>query len=69
MDKYLTPIEKQVLTMFFGIDQAYDKKIPVARIAEWFGKSEIWVKKKKAEALKKMQTDEVKEIITNFIEN
>lgn len=69
MDKYLTAIEKQILCMYFGIDQAFDKKVSVSRIAEWFGKSEIWVKKKKNDALKKMQKDEVKEIITNFIEN
>jgi len=69
MDKFLTPIEKQVLTMYFGIDQAYDKKVSVSRMAEWFGKSEIWVKKKKADALNKMKNEEVKEIIRNFIEN
>lgn len=69
MDRHLTATEKQILCMYFGIDQAFDKKVSVSRIAEWFSKSEIWVKKKKNDALNKMQKNEVKEIITNFIEN
>ena len=69
MDHTLMPIEKQVLCMYYGIDEPFDKKVPVARIAEKHFRSEIWVKKIKANALKKMQQPEIKELITNFMEN
>lgn len=68
MDKELTTHEKQILCMYFGIDEAYDKKVSVSKIADFFKKSEIWVKKKKADALKKMQEPHIKEIIKNFLQ-
>jgi DNA-directed RNA polymerase sigma subunit (sigma70/sigma32) len=68
MNKYLTPMEKGIICKYYGIDEPYDKKVSVAKIAEWANKSEIWVKKKKAEALKKLQNQEVKEIIENFMQ-
>ena len=68
MNKYLTPMEKGIVCKYYGIDEPYDKKVSVAKIAEWANKSEIWVKKKKAEALKKLQNKEVKEIIENFMQ-
>tara|TARA_R110001606_G_scaffold68951_2_gene157562 strand:- start:6023 stop:6754 length:732 start_codon:yes stop_codon:yes gene_type:complete len=68
MNKYLTPTEKDILCRYFGIDEPYDKKVSVARIAASINKSEIWVKKKKAQALKKLQTEEVKEIIKNYLQ-
>jgi len=69
MDYALLPIEKHVLCMYYGIDEPFDKKVSVARIAEKYFKSDIWVKKIKASALKKMKQPEVKELITNFMEN
>jgi len=69
MSKELTLHEKQVLCMYFGVDEAYDLKKPVSKIAEFFNKSEIWVKKTKAKALKKMQQEHVKEIIEKYLEN
>ena len=47
----------------------YDNKAPVSKIAQWFNKSEIWVKKQKANALKKMQQEHVKEIIEKYMQN
>lgn len=68
MSKTLTQIEKQVLCMYFGIDEAYDKKVPVSKIADFFNKSEIWVKKKKADALNKMKQPHVKEVIEKYLQ-
>ena len=45
------------------------KKAAVAKIAERFHRSEIWVKKIKANALKKMTQPHVKEIIEKYLEN
>jgi DNA-directed RNA polymerase sigma subunit (sigma70/sigma32) len=69
MDNELKNQEKQVLCAFFGIDEPYDKKAAVAKIAERFHRSEIWVKKIKANALKKMTQPHVKEIIEKYLEN
>ena len=63
MDKNLTSIERQVVSMCYGIDQAHDTKKSFKSIAEWFGKSEAWAKKIKVEALKKLRQPENKEIL------
>ena len=69
MDKHLEPIEKQVLKAFYGIDEPYDNKASVATIADRFFRSDIWVKKVKANALKKMKQPHVKEIIEKYLQN
>lgn len=69
MDEQLTNTEKIVLCKYFGIDEPYDNKCSVSKIAQWFNKSEIWVKKQKANALKKMKQEHVKEIIEKYMQN
>lgn len=69
MNEELTNSEKIVLCKYFGIDEPYDNKASVAKIAQWFNKSEIWVKKQKSNALKKMQQPHVKEIIEKYLQN
>ena len=69
MDNELTLVEKQILCMYFGIDEPYDNKRAVSKIAEFYNRSEIWVKKTKAKALKKMQQEHVKEIIEKYLQN
>ena len=68
MTKELSSQEKQVLCAFFGIDEPYDSKASVATIAQRFHRSEIWVKKIKATALKKMSEPRVKEIIEKYLQ-
>ena len=68
MDEYLTRIEKQVIKMFYGIDEAYDKPASVRRIAEYCYKTEGNTKKIKQRGLEKLKNKDVKEIIENFIE-
>jgi DNA-directed RNA polymerase specialized sigma subunit len=69
MNDVLSSVEKQVLCMFFGIDEPYDIKKSVKDIANWFGKSEIWVKKIKAKALNVMKLEENKKILENKVLN
>jgi len=69
MEQELNVSEKIVLCKYFGIDEPYDNKASVSKIAQWFGKSEIWVKKQKANALKKMQQEHVKELIEKYMQN
>lgn len=68
MNKLLSKFEKEVLKQSFGIDEPYDKPKSISNIAEWFRKSEIWIKKTKAKALEKLKNEEVEEIINNFLE-
>ena len=68
MDIFLTPFEKDVLCMFYGIDEPFDRKVGLARIAEKYKKSIVWIKKTKAKALQKLKQTEVKEIIEKFLE-
>ena len=68
MDENLSYFEKNVLKAYFGIDEPFDNKKPVREIAKNSGKSEIWIKKTKGKALAKLQKDNIKEIIKNFIE-
>jgi len=67
-DKMLTSFEKEVLKKSFGIDEAYDKPQSINRIAEWFNKSAIWIKKTKARALDKLKEQEITEVIERFLE-
>lgn len=68
MSEILSPFEADVLRKYYGIDEPYDKKVPVSEIANWFHKSIIWIKKTKAKALSKMQSEKIKEILTKFLE-
>jgi len=54
--------------MFYGIDEPFDRKVSLARIAEKYNKSIVWIKKTKAKALQKLKQIEVKEIIEKFLE-
>ena len=63
MGNNLTSVERQVVSMCFGIDQAYDTKKSFKAVAEWFGKSEAWVRKIKVDALKKLREPQNKEIL------
>jgi DNA-directed RNA polymerase sigma subunit (sigma70/sigma32) len=69
MNEHLSLVEKQVLCAFFGIDEPYDNKASVNAIAARFHRSAIWVKKIKANALKKMQQPHIKEIIEKYLQN
>ena len=69
MDHMLNALEKTVIKMSYGIDEAYDKAQPIKRIAEYCSKSEIWIKKTKANALKKLKEKNNLEIIEKKIEN
>jgi RNA polymerase sigma factor (sigma-70 family) len=69
MDRVLTSVEKQVVCMFFGIDQANDVKKPLKEIARWFGKSEIWAKKIKANALTVLKLPENSKVIEKKVLN
>ena len=63
MGNNLTSVERQVVSMCFGIDQAHDTKKSFKSVAEWFGKSEAWVRKIKVDALKKLREPQNKEIL------
>ena len=69
MESFLPSLEKMVIKMFYGIDEAYDKPMSHKRIAEYFGKSENNIKKIKQRGLDKLKIEEVKNIINKFIEN
>ena len=68
MDTFLTEFEKTVIKQSYGIDEPYDKKKSIKNIAEYYSKSNRWILKTKAKAIKKLQHDEVKEIIEQKIE-
>lgn len=69
MSQLLTKFEKDVLKKSYGIDEPEDRPVSINKIAEWFNKSEIWIKKTKAKALEKLRNEDVEKTITNFIEN
>ena len=60
MQNNLSSVERQIVSMFYGIDEAYDVKKSIKFIANWFGKSEAWVKLIKGEAMKKLKSDDSK---------
>ena len=66
---FLTSFEETVVKQSYGIDEPYDKPRSIKRIAEYCGKSEIWIKKTKAKALNKLRQKEITEIIEKNIEN
>ena len=68
MDVYLTSLEKMVIKMFYGMDEAYDKPISQKRIGEYCSKSISNVQNIKHRSLKKLQREDIKELIMNFIE-
>ena len=68
MDTFLTEFEKTIIKQSYGIDEPYDKKRSIKRIAEYYNKSEIWIKKTKAKGIKKLKHKEVKEIIEKKID-
>ena len=63
MEKFLKSFEKTIIMQSYGIDEAYDKAKPVKAMAEYHKVSETWVKKTKANALKKLRNEDVKKII------
>lgn len=68
MDDILSPFEADILRMSYGVDEPNDIKVPIYKIAEWFHKSIIWIKKSKAKALKKLNNEDVRKKIDNFLE-
>ena len=68
MDTYLSKIEKVVIKMFYGIDEAYDKAASQTRISEYCYKSISNIQNIKYRGLEKLKNKDVKEIIENFIE-
>ena len=66
---FLTSFEETVVKQSYGIDEPHDKPKSIKRIAEYCGKSEIWIKKTKAKALDKLRQKEIIEIIEKNIEN
>ncbi len=67
-NKFLTTFEREVIKRSFGIDEPYDKPQSIKKIAEWFNKSPVWIKKTKARALLKLKDEEITQIINNFLE-
>ena len=68
MHNYLNSVERQVVSMFYGIDEANDIKKSVKCIAKWFGKSEAWVKKAKGDAMKKLKEATSKEVLAKELD-
>ena len=69
METFLSSLEKTIIKMFYGIDEPYDKPRSQRRISEYCSKSEGNVRKIKQRGLDKLKQEEIKEIITKFIEN
>ena len=69
MDTFVSPLEKLIIKMFYGIDEPYDKSKTFKRISEYYNKSEGNVRKIKQRGLDKLKQEPIKEIITNYIEN
>ena len=69
MDHMLSSIEKTVLKKFYGIDEAYDKPVSQARIAEYCSKSLSNIQNIKHRALKKLKEKNNLEIIEKKVEN
>ena len=69
MNVYISALEKMVIKMFYGIDEAYDKPVSQRRIAEYCSKNIDNIKKIKQRGLDKLKSEHVKEIIKNYIDN
>ena len=68
MDTFISPMEKLIIKMFYGMDEPYDKPRSQKRISEYCSKSETNVKVIKHRAIKKLQDENIKEIITKYID-
>ena len=69
MNVYMSSLEKMVIKMFYGMDEAYDKPVSQKRIAEYCSKNIDNIKKIKQRGLDKLKSEHVKEIIKNYIDN
>ena len=69
MDRILLPLEKIIIKMFYGMDEAYDKPQSFIRISEYCCKSSGNVRKIKQRGMDKLKDKEIIEIIERFIEN
>ena len=65
MDIFLTKTEKIIVKMFYGIDEPYDHKKSVIRIAEYCSMTDSNVKVTKHRAIKKLQQETTIELIEN----
>ena len=68
MDTFISSLEKTIIKMFYGMDEPYDKPRTFIRISEYCSKSETNVKVIKHRAIKKLQDENIKEIITKYID-
>lgn len=68
MAEVLTPFEADIVRMYYGIDEPNDHRVPISKIAEWFKKSVIWIKKSKAKAMQKLRNEDVSKKIQTFLE-
>lgn len=69
MQNNLNSVERQVVSMFYGIDEANDIKKSIKSIASWFGKSEAWVKLAKGEAMNKLKEADSKAILAKKLDD
>ena len=65
MDQFLSKMEKQIIKMFYGIDEAYDKPISQKEISKYTGKSISNIQNIKHRSLNKLKQEHIKEIIEN----
>ena len=65
MDNFLSKLEKEIIKMFYGIDEPHDKSISMKRIAEYHHKNEGNIRKIKQRSLDKLKQEHIKEIIEN----
>ena len=68
MAEVLTPFEADIVRKYYGIDEPNDQRVPISKIAEWFKKSVVWIKKSKAKAMQKLRNENVSKKLQTFLE-
>jgi RNA polymerase sigma factor (sigma-70 family) len=68
MEEVLTPFESEIVCKYYGIDEPNDIRVPISKIADWFKKSVVWIKKSKAKAMQKLRTEDVRKKVEKFLE-
>lgn len=68
LNEVLNPFESQIVQKYYGINEPNDHKMAISKIAEWFNRSVVWIKKSKAKAMQKLKTEDVKNKLQTFLE-
>ena len=68
MAEVLTSFEADIVRKYYGIDEPNDQRVPISKIAEWFKKSVVWIKKSKAKAMQKLRNEDVSKKLQTFLE-